>query len=188
MTLFDLLSAQRTKEGFPESVVEAYRKTVCALPRFQLLAGRTLDYSLCHPRPSFDKQSMMWDLNYFKYYFLKLGGIPFSEQELENDFQVFSDFLCAAGRDHFLYRDFQSRNVMLRDGEPWFIDYQGGRRGALQYDLASLLFDAKADVPFEVREELLGRYLDAARALALPGLRLHPHHAGDGRLRPAGLL
>lgn len=165
-TLFEFLSAQRTKAGFPAPVVEAYRKTVRMLPRFQLLAGRTLDYSLCHPRASFDKQSMIWDLNYFKYYFLKLGGIPFNEQELENDFEAFSDFLCAAERDHFLYRDFQSRNVMLRDGEPWFIDYQGGRRGALQYDLASLLFDAKADVPFELREELLGLYLDEARRLA----------------------
>jgi aminoglycoside/choline kinase family phosphotransferase len=164
-TLFDLLSKERTKDGFPEDVVEAYRKTVRMLPRFQLLAGRTLDYSLCHPRDSFDKQSMMWDLNYFKYYFLRLGGIPFNEQELENDFQVFSDFLCAAGREHFLYRDFQSRNVMLRDGEPWFIDYQGGRKGALQYDLASLLFDAKADIPFEVREDLMGCYLEEASKL-----------------------
>ena len=89
-----------------------YRRTVEDLPRLQIEAGRTLDYSFCYPRHSFDRQSMMWDLNYFKYYFLRLSKIPFSEQDLEDDFVKFCDFLLSAERDFFLYRDFQSRNIM----------------------------------------------------------------------------
>ncbi|MBI2362264.1 MAG: phosphotransferase [Elusimicrobia bacterium] len=160
-TLFQFLSAGRDGAAGSAPVVEVYRKVVRALPRFQVGGGRGLDYSVCYPRASFDKQSMLWDLNHFKYYFLRLAGIPFDEQALEDDFQRFADWLIEAPRDYFLYRDFQSRNVMVRGGEPWFIDYQGGRKGALQYDIASLLFDAKADLPFELRGELLGEYLAA---------------------------
>ncbi len=162
-TLFEFLSKNRSGESIAPAVVEAYRKVVAVLPRFQVEAGRDLDYSVCYPIGSFDRQSIAWDLNYFKYYFLRLAGIPFNEHALEDDFTRLTDFLLAAPREYFLYRDFQSRNVMLRDGQPFFVDYQGGRKGALQYDLASLLFDAKADLPPELREQL---YYDYLRALA----------------------
>ncbi|WP_241558285.1 RapZ C-terminal domain-containing protein [Mariniphaga sediminis] len=163
LTLFDYLSETRESEGFSESIVSKYRKVLEVLPKIQITAGKDMDYSVCYPREAFDKQSMMWDLNYFKYYFLKLAKIPFDEQALEDDFQVFSDYLLSAPSDYFLYRDFQSRNVMLKNNDVYFIDYQGGRRGALQYDLASLLYDGKADIPQEIRSQLFGFYLAELR-------------------------
>src|SRR6202044_2301539 len=161
-SLFDFLSENRAGEKIAPAAVEAYRNVVVALPRFQIEAGRDLDYSVCYPRGSFDRQSIAWDLNYFKYYFLRLAGIPFNEQSLEDDFSRLTKFLLSAGLDHFLYRDFQSRNIMLRDGHPFFLDYQGGRKGALQYDIASLLYDAKADLTPELRQHLLDLYIEKA--------------------------
>jgi aminoglycoside/choline kinase family phosphotransferase len=159
-TLFDFLSMNRVGEAISSEAIEAYRKVVAALPRFQIEAGRDLNYKVCYPRASFDRQSIAWDLNYFKYYFLRLAGIPFNEQALEHDFARLTKFLLSASHDYFLYRDFQSRNVMLCDGQPFFLDYQGGRKGALHYDIASLLYDGKADLPPELRQELLDYYLD----------------------------
>jgi aminoglycoside/choline kinase family phosphotransferase len=159
ITLFDFLSSVREKEGFSENIIAEYKKVLKVLPKIQVVAGKDLDYSVCYPRAAFDKTSMMWDLNYFKYYFLKLAKIHFDEQALEDDFQSFSDYLLSADSDYFLYRDFQSRNVMLKNGEVYFIDYQGGRRGALQYDLASLLYDGKADIPQIVRQQLFDFYI-----------------------------
>ncbi len=161
-TLFDLLSRDRGVDGeIGKEAKSVYEKAVRQLSLFQVSAGKSLDYSLCYPRHSFDRQSMMWDLNYFKYYFLKLANIPFNEQRLEDDFDVLTGFLLEAEDDFFLYRDFQSRNIMVRDGEPWFIDYQGGRRGALQYDVASLLYDSKANLSDDFRTHLLDVYLDS---------------------------
>jgi aminoglycoside/choline kinase family phosphotransferase len=162
-TLFEFLVENRSGEDIAPGVMDAYRKVVATLPRFQVEAGRDLNYKVCYPRSSFDRQSIAWDLNYFKYYFLRLAGIPFNEQALENDFSRLTKFLLTAPRDFFLYRDFQSRNVMLRNGEPTFLDYQGGRKGALQYDIASLLYDAKADLPPALRHSLLDHYLEALK-------------------------
>jgi len=158
-TLFEFLSKNRQGAEIAPPVVEAYRKVVEVLPRFQVEAGRDLDYRVCYPRDRFDRQSITWDLNYFKYYCLRLAGVPFNEQALEDDFNRLTDFLLSADCNYFLYRDFQSRNIMLCEGRPFFLDYQGGRRGALQYDIASLLYDAKADLPPELRQELLEHYL-----------------------------
>ncbi|MGA9797594.1 MAG: RNase adapter RapZ [Terriglobales bacterium] len=159
-TLFEFLSRNRTGESVAPQAVEAYRKVIAILPRFQVEAGRDLNYKVCYPRASFDRQSIAWDLNYFKYYFLRLAGIPFNEQALEDDFDRLTELLLSAPHDYFLYRDFQSRNIMWRDDQPFFLDYQGGRKGALQYDVASLLYDAKADLPPELRQQLLDHYLE----------------------------
>ena len=121
-----------------------------------------MNFQYAYPRDAFDNQSMMWDLNYFKYYVLKLINLFFDEQELENDFQTFINFLLRAESDFFLFRDFQSRNIMLKNDNVYFIDYQGGRRGALQYDLASLLYDGKANLSNSDREKLFAIYLDEA--------------------------
>jgi len=161
-TLFEYLSAERQEADLPEPVLAAYKKVLECLPRFQAQVSRGLNLAYCYPRASFDRQSIMWDLNYFKYYFLKLAKIPFNEQKLEDDFLRFTEFLLEAPAEQFLYRDFQSRNIMLRGGEPWFIDYQGGRRGAPHYDLASLLYDAKADLSPETRSTLRKHYLEAS--------------------------
>src|SRR5205807_337718 len=163
-TLFEFLSNNRAGENIARQVVEIYEKVAAVLPRFQIEAGRDLNYKVCYPRGSFDRQSVAWDLNYFKYYFLRLAAIPFNEQALEDDFGRLTKFLLSAGHDYFLYRDFQSRNVMMRNGHPFFLDYQGGRKGALQYDVASLLYDAKADLAPELRQQLLDHYLDKLAA------------------------
>src|SRR5580700_3624483 len=158
-TLFEFLTKSRDGANIARPVIDVYRKVVGILPRFQVDAGRDVNYAVSYPCASFDRQSITWDLNYFKYYFLRLAAVPFNEQALERDFSRLTDFVLSAPQDFFLYRDFQSRNIMLRNGEPFFVDYQGGRKGALQYDIASLLFDAKADLPPEVRQELLEEYL-----------------------------
>ena len=159
LTLYEQLVSSRKDDDFPNDLLDTYREVISWLPRFQIEGSVGLDFSICYPREAFDRQSMSWDLNYFKYYFLKLAQIPFDEQELEDDFNRFKDYLLSAGHEYFMYRDFQSRNIMLHEGGQFFIDFQGGRRGALQYDLASLLYDAKADLPVDIREQLLSHYI-----------------------------
>jgi len=163
-TLFRALSAARVGLGddrFPAEIEALYRRVLTVLPRFQVEGHKVVDYRLAYPRKAFDRLSIRWDLNYFKYHFLKLAHVPFNEQRLEDDFARLTGHLLQADADFFLYRDFQSRNVMIRDGEPWFLDFQGGRKGAPHYDVASLLYDAKAAVPPAVRAALLEHYLDA---------------------------
>ncbi len=158
ITLLDILEKS---ENQSEKVSEYYPRILDQLIQFQVKGGVGLDYTLCYPRAEFDAQSMLWDLNYFKYNFLKLLRVPFDEQLLEDDFKTLTNYLLTATRGYFLFRDFQSRNIMLKGNKIYFIDYQGGRRGALQYDLASLLFEAKTNISFELREQLLEHYFHA---------------------------
>ena len=162
-TLFGALeeARRRTGEQFPSEIEAVFLQVLEALPRFQIEGGRVIDFRVAHPSPEFDEQSILWDLNYFKYDFLKLAQMPFDEARLEEDFRRLADFALGAEGKHFLHRDFQSRNIMLHGGETWFIDYQGGRRGALQYDVASLLYSATTGIPPEARDRLLEGYLDS---------------------------
>ena len=156
--LFDLTE----KVDDPESkalMLDSLDQVVHWLPKLQVHGHKGLDYRKATPRKAFDLQSMMWDLNYFKYHFLKLSGITFDEQQLEDDFRTLSEYLNSASRDFFLFRDFQSRNIMVLNNQVWFIDFQGGRQGYPAYDLASLLFDAKAGFSPELREDLYHKYL-----------------------------
>ncbi len=162
ITLYDYLCTHRDEQGNPSAeTVAYYEKAVRQLPRWQLSARQGLDFSKAYPRTAFDRQSMQWDLNYFKYYFLKLLHVPFNEQKLEENYDTLISHLLSTDSDYFLFRDFQSRNIMINQDMVYFIDYQGGRKGALQYDIASLLYDAKADLPLSVRNHLLEVYIES---------------------------
>jgi aminoglycoside/choline kinase family phosphotransferase len=163
MTLFDWLASHRSQPDFGQRCSCHYRRILAYLPKFQIQAGQSIDFSLCYQTPAFESDAMLHDLRYFKQSFLtRFASKPWDEKALEEDFQKLIARLVEVKTDYFLYRDFQSRNIMLQEDDPWFIDYQSGRRGALQYDLASLLYDAKADLPQELREELLEVYLEEA--------------------------
>jgi aminoglycoside/choline kinase family phosphotransferase len=165
LSLLQALEASRQgAAAVPASVIALYQKSLEQLAKMQIIGGQGLDYTLCIPRADFDLQSIRWDLNYFKYYFLRAIKVPHDEQALENDFETLANWLVATDCSHYMFRDFQARNIMVRGGEPYFIDYQGGRRGALQYDVASLLYQAKADLPEPLREALLDHYINALGA------------------------
>ncbi len=174
-TLFSLLTSERKLNGgkFPPRMKTIYKRILTDLAEMQLVGREAIDYEKCYPRSAFDRQSMTWDLQYFKYYFLKLAHIGFDEQCLENDFEALMNFLLDEDCDYFLYRDFQSRNIMLVGDVPFYIDYQGGRRGAREYDVASLLYDAKADIPENVRRELLQDYINCLDTSSAEAFRTH---------------
>lgn len=131
------------------------------LPLIQFRGADGLDFSRCYPSPAMDKRGILWDLNYFKYCYLKATGIDFSEPALEDDFERLAGVLLEEPFDTFMYRDFQSRNVMVKDGSPWFIDFQGGRRGPIYYDVASFLWQARAGFSDAQRNHLIDVYLEA---------------------------
>ena len=157
--LLDFVGQHRKGNMLDETALSLYKKVLFELLRFQFLGREGLDYSHCIPRPVFDRRCIAWDLNYFKYCFLRLSGVSFSEDALEDDFEHLLMQACSVPADAFMFRDFQSRNIMVRGGKVWFIDYQGGRKGALHYDVASLLYDAVVEIPEQQREELLQYYI-----------------------------
>ena len=159
--LFDAIEKGRKSSVFDEEERQLLKKTITLLPDVQFIGADGFDFSHCHPQPEFNRRSILWDLNYFKYCFLKATGLESQENRLEDDYQKMADVLLRSTSATFMYRDFQSRNVMVRDGEPWLIDFQGGRKGPVYYDVASFLWQAKANFPKELREELLNDYLQA---------------------------
>lgn len=161
--LFDVIANGRRTQSFNQSEIEILRKTICLLPNIQFVGAKGFDYSYCYPLSEFNKRSILWDLNYFKYCFLKATGIDFQEDKLEDDFQTMTHILLQSQSDTFMYRDFQSRNVMIYQDSPWFIDFQGGRKGPYYYDIASFLWQAKANFPDSLRRELLAEYIDALK-------------------------
>ena len=165
-SLFDALKQGREAGGqYNDEERRLLRRTIRLLPQIQMQGHEGLDYAQCCPQAEMDRTNVMFDLNYFKYCFLKTTGIDFHEMRLEADFQQMAyDLTSEATPKGFLYRDFQARNVMLDDrGNPHFIDFQGGRRGPVYYDVASFLWQASARYPASLREELLTEYMDALR-------------------------
>ena len=163
-SLFDAISGGREAGGrYTLREQELLRRTIRELPSIQMRGARGLDFSYCYPQPQFDADSVLFDLNYFKYCFLKATELVFHELKLEADFRLLAKDLTAEPCEAFLYRDFQARNVMLVDGQPHFIDFQGGRRGPYYYDLASFLWQASARYPHKLRRELVFEYYNSLK-------------------------
>jgi len=149
---------EKKKDKDTGAVGDMYRNILKELAVFHFQADRLIDYDWCYPRKIFDRNSVNWDLNYFKYMFLKLSGTGFNEQSLEEDFAKLAATVEEVGATGFLYRDFQSRNIMIKGGVPWFIDFQGGRKGAPHYDAASLLLDPYIELEKKLHDDLLEFY------------------------------
>ena len=154
--LFDITTNPDISE---DEKLAAYKKVIDEMPALQFNSAVDMDFSYCYPRKAFDRQSIIWDLNYFKYMFLKTTYIPFHEQKLEDEFNQLADFLLEAPSEFFLFRDFKSKNIMWKEDKPVFIDFQGGRMGAVQYDMASLLFESMANLSEAFRSKLVYYYI-----------------------------
>jgi len=165
-TLYDLLNSTRSSsEPFPKKVLSLYSDALSLLAKFQIDAGATFNYSWCHQFPEYGLESMLTDMFAFREQFLKRVDSSLVTKEIDAEFKEIADLLLRADSKYFLYRDFQSRNIMVKDDQLFFIDYQGGRRGALQYDVVSLLYQASAKIPEVDRKALLEDYLDTVSAM-----------------------
>ena len=162
--LFDLLVQGRESGRYSSYETNLLCRTIEMLPKLQFKGAEGLDWSVCYPQQAFDERMVDFDLNYFKYCFLKATGLEFNEGLLQDDFERFKADLLEDRDNTFLYRDFQARNVIIRDGEPWFIDYQGGRRGPIYYDVASFIWQARSRYPEELKQELIHTYLRVLRS------------------------
>ena len=170
----DLRQAQGPLDNGPSTgsgtLLSLYKKALSHLVKLQVLGHQGLDYTKAYPTERFDRQAIIDDLNYFKYYFVKPHEeIDFNETRLGKDFEAFADFVSQAPCDFFMYRDFQSRNIMVKDGELYFIDFQGGRQGPLNYDVVSLLYQVKAQIPQATRDELVNYYKAELSQYMSPG-------------------
>lgn len=159
--LFDVIQKGRLTRVFDQDEKKILRKTIQMLPAIQFKGADGLNFDICFPQPEFNERSILWDLNYFKYCFLKSTGLDFQENKLEDDFAQMSNLLLHDKSNTFMYRDFQSRNVMIKDDEPYFIDFQGGRKGPFYYDIASFLWQAKANFTDELRQQLISDYIES---------------------------
>lgn len=161
--LSDMVASANKSGGIPDDgiLADLLCRTMACLPKIQLQGADGLDFSVCYPQPSFDRRMVMFDLNYFKYCFLKPSGLEFNEVRLQDDFERFADDLLKDDTDTFLYRDFNARNVMVKDGTPYFIDFQGGRRGPIYYDVASFIWQARARYPENLKQKMLESYMEA---------------------------
>ncbi|MBN2779045.1 MAG: phosphotransferase [Bacteroidales bacterium] len=160
VSLFDLVLTDAKRGSFSPVTMSLFKESINELVKMQISSAPYIDFSNCYQISEFNQESILFDLNYFKFYFLKVSGLVFDECKLQIDFNILSHNLAKTGDKFFMFRDFQSRNIMIKNGAPYFIDYQGGRKGAIQYDLASLLYQAKAQLPIEIKEELLNHYID----------------------------
>ena len=161
-SLFGLLMEAQKRGGYDEADIELLRSVMHLLPDIQWLTAEGFNFEACHPSPELNHRGIQWDLHYFKYCFLKATGMEFDEEHLEDDFDHLATILLKENDGCFMYRDFQSRNVMIRDGKPWLIDFQGGRRGPIEYDLVSFLWQARARFTPTLRRELIAEYIRSA--------------------------
>lgn len=159
ISLYDIIIKYNNGDIDFKELNDYYKQVIKELLKIQIIGGKDFDYSKAYPTQQFNSRAINWDLNYFKYYFLRLSGIIFNENDLENDFEVFVNYILDVDSKYFLFRDFQSRNIMIFNDKPYFIDYQGGRKGWLHYDLASILYDAKAKLSPKFRQDMLNLYI-----------------------------
>ena len=161
--LFELLKPCIASGEYGPEELGWLEKVMAVLPSVQFKVARGLDWDVCFPDKAFNERMVNFDLNYFKYDFLKFTGLEFNEIKLQDDFdRLREDSLQGIG-ETFMYRDFQARNIMIKDGEPCFIDFQGGRRGPVQYDLASFLWNAGTHFSAGMRRRLEKVYIEALR-------------------------
>ncbi|MCI1640486.1 MAG: phosphotransferase [Bacteroidales bacterium] len=161
--LYDVISQGRDSGNYSSYESRLLCRSMELLPKIQFKGAEDLDYSVCFPEPAFNDRMVMFDLNYFKYCFLKATGMEFSEVKLQDDFDVLKSDLMHDIGNTFMYRDFQARNVMIKDGEPYFIDFQGGRKGPIYYDIASFVWQARSRYPEDLKEEMIRTYLRALK-------------------------
>ncbi|MBS1916223.1 MAG: phosphotransferase [Bacteroidetes bacterium] len=148
------------ENGYNDNVYALFQKSLKALARLQIAGDKNLDYNFSITSKEFGKQAILSDLLYFKYYFLDALQLPYDKEKMLNDFDRLSEYLAEADHKYFMFRDFQSRNILIKNEEPHFIDYQGGMKGALQYDVASMLWQAKANLNDDWKNNLLEYYID----------------------------